>query len=109
MAWGGVVGLVSKCGVTLASVAAPPPGARQGFGGPTYPRHPSQVAVLHALLSETARRQQKKKKKKKHINIYIYIYACNLWWAVWVPRCHETAGNKEKQGDKNKTCVLIGN
>ena len=40
---------VSNCRETLASVAAPPPSARQGFGGPNpnYPRHPSQVAVLH--------------------------------------------------------------
>ena len=34
--------LVSKCrSATLASVAAPPPGARQGFGGPNCPRHPT--------------------------------------------------------------------
>ena len=33
--------LVSKCSATLASVAAPPPGARQGFGVPNYPRHPT--------------------------------------------------------------------
>ena len=33
--------LVSKCSATLASVAAPPPGARQGFRGPNYPRHPT--------------------------------------------------------------------
>ena len=32
---------VSKCGATLASVAAPPHGARQGFGGPNCPRHPA--------------------------------------------------------------------
>ena len=38
---------MSKCSATLASVAAPPPRARQGFGGPCYPRQPSQVAVLH--------------------------------------------------------------
>ena len=38
--------LVSKCSATLASLAAAPPGARQGFGGPNYRRHPSQVAVL---------------------------------------------------------------
>ena len=30
---------MSKCSVTLASVAARPPGARQGFGGLNYPRH----------------------------------------------------------------------
>ena len=35
------VGLVSKCSATLTSVAAPPPGARQGFRGPNYPRHPT--------------------------------------------------------------------
>ena len=41
--------LVSKCSATLASVAAPPAGARRGCGGPSpnCPRHPSQVGVLH--------------------------------------------------------------
>ena len=33
-----------KCSATLASVAAPPSGARQVFGGADYPRHPSQVS-----------------------------------------------------------------
>ena len=33
--------LVSKCSATLASVAAPTPGARQGFRGPNRPRHPT--------------------------------------------------------------------
>ena len=37
--------LVRKYSARLASVAAPPPGARQGFGGANCPRHPSQVAV----------------------------------------------------------------
>ena len=37
---GKLLRLVSKCSVTLASVAAPPPGVQQGFGGPNYPRHP---------------------------------------------------------------------
>ena len=32
--------LVSQCSAALASAAAQPPGARQGFGGPNYPRHP---------------------------------------------------------------------
>ena len=39
-----------KCSATLASVAAPPPGAQQGFGGPNCLRHPCQVAVLHPPL-----------------------------------------------------------
>ena len=43
-------GYLSKCSATLASVAAPPPGARQAFGGPNCLRHPSQVAVLHRPL-----------------------------------------------------------
>ena len=42
--------LVSKCSATLASAAARPPGARQDLGGPSYPRHPSQIAALHGLL-----------------------------------------------------------
>ena len=33
-----IFGLVSKCSATLASVAAPAPGAREGFGGPNYLR-----------------------------------------------------------------------
>ena len=33
--------LVSKCSATPARIAATPPGARQGFGGPNYPRHPT--------------------------------------------------------------------
>ena len=32
--------LVSKCSVTPARIAATPLGARQGFGGPNYPRQP---------------------------------------------------------------------
>ena len=32
--------LVGNCSATHCSVAAPPPGARQGFGGPMRPRHP---------------------------------------------------------------------
>ena len=43
-----LVNSVSKCSATLASVAAPPLGARQGFGGPNYPRHPLQVG-LHGM------------------------------------------------------------
>ena len=35
------ISLASKCSATLASVAAPPPGARRGFRGPNYPRHPT--------------------------------------------------------------------
>ena len=34
-------GLVSNCSATPTRIAATPPGARQGFGGPTYPRHPT--------------------------------------------------------------------
>ena len=37
-------GLVGNCSATRYSVAAPPPGARQGFGGPMHPRHPPAVA-----------------------------------------------------------------
>ena len=33
---------MSKCSATLASVAAPPPGARQGFRGPNYPPRPTR-------------------------------------------------------------------
>ena len=40
---------MSKFSATLASVAAPPRGARQGFRGPNYPRHPSQVDDKSAL------------------------------------------------------------
>ena len=36
--------LVGKCSATRCSVAAPPPGARQGFGGPCAPRHPTAGA-----------------------------------------------------------------
>ena len=36
--------LVGKCSATRCSVAAPPPGARQGFGGPMHPRHTPAVA-----------------------------------------------------------------
>ena len=36
--------LVGNCSATRCSVAAPPPGARQGFGGPMHPRHPPAVA-----------------------------------------------------------------
>ena len=33
----------------------------------------------------------------------ILLFACNLiWWAVWVSRWHETAGNKQKRGEKDK-------
>ena len=32
--------LVGKCSATRYSVAAPPPGARHGLGGPMHPRHP---------------------------------------------------------------------
>ena len=32
--------LVGNCSATRCSVAAPRPGARQGFGGPMHPRHP---------------------------------------------------------------------
>ena len=32
--------LVGKCSATRYSVAAPPPGARYGLGGPMHPRHP---------------------------------------------------------------------
>ena len=32
---------MSKCGATPARIAATPLGARQGFGGPDYPRHPT--------------------------------------------------------------------
>ena len=39
--FGGTLLLSVKCSATLASVAAPPPGAQQGFGGPNYPRHPT--------------------------------------------------------------------
>ena len=31
--------LVGKCSATRYSVAAPPPGARHGLGGPMHPRH----------------------------------------------------------------------
>ena len=34
-------GFVPKCSATLASVATPPPTARQGLGGPNHARHPS--------------------------------------------------------------------
>ena len=34
-------GLVGKCSATRYSVAAPPPGARQGLGGPMCPRRKS--------------------------------------------------------------------
>ena len=34
---------VSKCSATPARIAATPPGARPGFGGPNYPRHPTGV------------------------------------------------------------------
>ena len=37
---GRVGGLVGKCSATRCSVAAPPPGARHGLGGPMHPRHP---------------------------------------------------------------------
>ena len=37
--------LMSKCSWA-------PSGVRQGFGGPNYPRHPSQVAVLHPPKSQ---------------------------------------------------------
>ena len=37
---------VSKCSATLASVAAPHPGARQGFRGPNYPRHPTEGSAM---------------------------------------------------------------
>ena len=36
--------LVSKCIATRRSVAAPPPGARQSFGGLIHLRHPSQAS-----------------------------------------------------------------
>ena len=36
--------LVGNCSATRYSVAAPRPGARQGFGGPMHPRHPRAVA-----------------------------------------------------------------
>ena len=32
--------LVGKCSATCCTVAAPPPGARHGLGGPMHPRHP---------------------------------------------------------------------
>ena len=41
-----ISGPFGKCSATLASVAAPPPGARQGFGGPNYPRHPTGVSRM---------------------------------------------------------------
>ena len=34
--------LVSKCSATPARIAATPPGARQGFGGSNYLRHPTE-------------------------------------------------------------------
>ena len=37
-------GLVGKCSATRYSVAAPPPGVQQGFGGPMHPRHLPAVA-----------------------------------------------------------------
>ena len=40
--------LVSKCSVTLASVVAPASGARQGFEGPNYPRHPTEGSGMGA-------------------------------------------------------------
>ena len=40
------VSLVSKCSVTPARKAAPPLGARQGFGGPSYPRHPTEESGM---------------------------------------------------------------
>ena len=40
----GSVNLGGNCSATRYSVAAPPPGARQGFGGPMHPRHPPAVA-----------------------------------------------------------------
>ena len=36
--------VVGNCSATRYSVAAPPPGARQGCGGPMHPRHPPAVA-----------------------------------------------------------------
>ena len=36
--------LVGNCTTTRCSVAAPPPGARHGFGGPMHPRHPRAMA-----------------------------------------------------------------
>ena len=33
--------LVSKCSATPARIAVAPPEARQRFGGPNYPRHPT--------------------------------------------------------------------
>ena len=47
--------LVSKCSATLASVAAPPLGARQGFEGPSHARHSSQVTVLPPAKSQDKR------------------------------------------------------
>ena len=41
-----IVLLVAKCSATRRSVAAPPPGARQGFGGPVHLRHPSQASGM---------------------------------------------------------------
>ena len=38
--------LVAKCSATRHSVAAPPPGARQGLGGPVHLRHPSQASGM---------------------------------------------------------------
>ena len=38
--------LVAKRSATRHSVAAPPPGARQGFGGPVHLRHPSQASGM---------------------------------------------------------------
>ena len=35
--------LVSKCSATPARIAATPPGARRGVGGPNYPRQPTGV------------------------------------------------------------------
>ena len=35
-----LVGIPGKCSATCYSVAAPPPGARHGLGGPMHPRHP---------------------------------------------------------------------
>ena len=40
--------LVGKCSATRYSVAAPPPGARQSFGGPMHTRHPPAVAEREA-------------------------------------------------------------
>ena len=52
---------MSKCSATLASVAAPPPGARQGFGGPSCLRqcqgmHKVCGSIFGANPSETKSR-----------------------------------------------------